>query len=510
MISSRKKVFLLGAISNYGSSIISIIVGLITVPIGLKYFGIVKFGIWSIITSLLGYLSLSTLGLDTTTSTLTANTIKKEDQKLVLKKSFLLILSISFILSLIIILIFILIPNWVNLLGKIPKDFLAESSLALFFSSILYILNMPLGIFTAGFIGMQEQHWAKFYDSLRTVAGLVSIILVVFLKENLVSLAIWRGLFIIFISLISLIHYMIKHKDILRIRLNKDINNKAMSYKQILISGFGFLLIGIAATVVWNTDNLVISHLIGASSVTPYAVSFKLYSVVFAIYTSINIALFPMFGKASATKDWNWIIKTYNYILEIMPVLGGLIWLGGLAFIKNIIYIWTGSNTYGGTLLVFSLGGYGYLLSMVNLNSYLLIGLNKIKNMVYIGWAEAIFNIILSIFFVKIWGIGGAALGTFCASFLTVSWMLPIEIKKRTSNSIVFNYKSVVMHFILILAPCLSTVLIIDEYINNSFLRFILKIVILVFYIILSLVIKPKEVKKDIYNFLKFQMRIKK
>ena len=48
----RKKTLSLGTISNYGAIFISIIVGLISVPIGLNYFGPTLYGTWIIIGSI--------------------------------------------------------------------------------------------------------------------------------------------------------------------------------------------------------------------------------------------------------------------------------------------------------------------------------------------------------------------------------------------------------------------------------------------------------------------------
>ena len=59
----RKKTFLLGTVYSYGTTIVSVIVGVISVPIGLHYFGPVRYGIWAVISSVIAYLNLSNLGV---------------------------------------------------------------------------------------------------------------------------------------------------------------------------------------------------------------------------------------------------------------------------------------------------------------------------------------------------------------------------------------------------------------------------------------------------------------
>jgi len=83
---------------------------------------------------------------------------------------------------------------------------------------------------------------------------------------------------------------------------------------------------------------------------------------------SVNSAIFPMYGKAVGLKQWDWIQRTYGKSTQLLPIMGGLIWIGSIAFLKEIIYIWVGTKAYSGILVVFALGGYGYLLSMVHLH----------------------------------------------------------------------------------------------------------------------------------------------
>jgi len=144
--------------------------------------------------------------------------------------------------------------------------------------------------------------------------------------------------------------------------------------------------------VVWNTDNLEISYFLGPGSVTAYAITFKLFSTAFSIFVLANSVLMPMFGNAVGKSEWTWLSQTYENALSIMIVFGGLVWVGGLVFAKPVILLWTGLSGYGGELVVFAMGGYGYVLSAVNLHANLLSGMNATRSMLWIGIAEAIVN----------------------------------------------------------------------------------------------------------------------
>ena len=493
----RKKIFILGTTSIYGANIVSIVVGLVSVSIGLHYFGPVRYGIWAVISSVIAYLSFSNLGINAAAPVLIAKASKVFEKRAVLLYSLFLLFISSVVVLIMVTGINHFYPNWVLILGKIPLNLRTEAAKAGLATAILFLLNLPFQVFSAGFIGLQKIYWAKFYGSLSSIVALIALILTVLLKGNLVTLAIFRGVAAICISIVCGLHLLFTNPDLCK-KTDKPINTE-FSIKSIFASGIRFFIIGIAAMVVWNTDNLVISHFLGAKAVTPYAIVFKVFVMTFSIFMSVNSALFPMYGKAAGLKQWRWIQQTYEKSTQLLPFIGGLVWIGSVSFLREIIYIWVGPEAYGGILVVFALGGYGYLLSMVNIHSSLLSGLNATKNMVFIGWTEAIANIGISIVLVVPLGIGGVALGTFLASLLTVFWMLPLDVYKQTEGKVKFNFRPILSHGLFILLPCLIAALFVQNYCQNEIYKIFINIGIISIYIIFSCRIMSPE----LHNLIK-------
>lgn len=497
---SRKKTFFLGTFSNYGTNIIGMVVGLISVPVGLHYFGPVRYGVWAVISSLISYLNLSNLGINTAAATLTAKATRPFEQWVILKRSLsLMVISCVVVLSLILGINY-LYPDWVVVLGKVPSDLYKEATKAIIVSAILLLVNLPFTIFSSGFIGLQKFYWERFYVSLNLIGGLIALILTVSLGQSLVALALFRGFIMLFVSILSTLHFLFTHHE-LRQSFNQPIR-RDISSKSIFLSGTRFFIIGIAAIVVWNTDNLVISHFLGVKAVTPYAVTFRLFSALFVIFMAINSTLFPMYGRAAGFKQWDWIRSTYKKTTQLLPIIGGLVWIGGIAFAKKIIDIWAGPDAYGGMLVVFALGGYGYLLSMVSIHSFLLIGLNATRNMIFIGWAEAVTNIGISIALVSLLGIGGVALGTFLASLLTVSWMLPLDVCKQTKKEVKLCFCPILLHAFLVLVPCLGTSILVNYYLQNDISKILINVMIIIIYLVSSWFIMSLDIRNFIINTL--------
>jgi len=493
----RKKIFILGTASTYGANIVSIIVGLVAVPIGLHYFGPVRYGIWAVISSIIGYLSLSNLGINSAAQVLIAKASKAFEQRAILLRSLFLLFISSAIVLILVIRSNHFYPNWVLILGKIPLNLRTEAAEAGIATAILFLLNLPLQVFFAGFIGLQKIYWTKFYSSLGSIVALIALILTVLLKGNLVNLAIFRGVSAICISIVCGLHLLFSNPE-LRKKTDMPIDAE-FSIKSIFLSGIRFFIIGIAAMIVWNTDNLVISHFLGVKAVTPYTITFRVFTIAFSIFMAANSALSPMYSKAAGLKQWDWIQRAFEKATQLLPVIGGLIWIGSIAFLREIIYIWAGPEAYSGVLVVFALGGYGYMLSMVNIHSTLLRGLNTTKNMVYIGWAEAIANIGISIALVGPLGIGGVALGTFLASLLTVFWMLPLDIYKQTEGKVKFHFRPILSHSLFILFPCLIASLLIYNYCQNEICKIFINIGIICTYLILSW----RTMSPEFYNLIK-------
>jgi len=483
-LEGRKKTFILGVTSSYGATIVSIIVGLISVPIGLHYFGPIRYGIWAVISSVIAYLNLLNLGIPTAAQILTSKALKPFEQRVVLLRSLFLLFISSIAVIILIIGITHFYSNWVFILGKIPVYFRNEAAETGLAATILFLLNLPLTIFSAGFIGLQKIYWAKFYNCIGMIAGLAALIFTVLLKGNLVNLALFRGIAVLSISIVCGLHFLFTNPN-LRQKIDKPID-KEFSIKSIFVSSIRFFVIGIAAVVACNTDNLVISHFLGSKVVTPYAITFKIFTVGFSIFIAVNSTLLPMLSKASALNQWEWIQQIYDRSTNIFPIIGGLIWISGIAFAKEIINLWVGPSGYGGTIVVFAFGGVSYMLSMVNIHSNLLIGLNFTKNMVYISWAEAIANLGISIILIGYLGIGGVALGTFLATLLTVFWMLPLDIYKQTGGKVKFNFRPIFSHALFILIPCLFASIFIQRYWQNEISKIFINIGIISIYLILS------------------------
>jgi O-antigen/teichoic acid export membrane protein len=86
--------------------------------------------------------------------------------------------------------------------------------------------------------------------------------------------------------------------------------------KQLLSSGSSFFLIQVAGVVVFSSDNLVVSHYLGAAEVTPYSVTWRLVGMAAALQYLVFPAPWPAYAEAHARQDFAWIRRTFSLMMK--------------------------------------------------------------------------------------------------------------------------------------------------------------------------------------------------
>ena len=499
---SHKRALLLSAAASYGAIIVSIVVGLISVPIGLHYFGPVRYGIWLVIGSILAYLRISDFGTGLSTLTLMAQTSNPAHHRVILRRSISLLLCISVVFIITILGASRLFPRWISILGKVPSDLQGEAATAVLAVSILVLFQLPTTVFVSAFSGLQQVYWNRAYGIFSSITALGALVATISLNGSLVTLAIFTGFGGLFVGIVSGIHLFLVHPNV-RPRITEKVAG-APSTRLLLGSGIRFLALQIAVLIIWNTDNVVITHYMGPEMVTPYAITFRLFQMGLMIVTSSIIALWPMYGQTSGQNDWEWIQRTLNRSIFSQIIPGGLIWIGGIIFSQVIINLWAGPAAYGGLVVAFTLGGYVYVSSFGGSNYSLINGLNPTNIIVVFGVIEAVLNLGISLTLVGPLGIGGVAFGTFVASLVVNTWFPPLYIRHRTRKRVNLELRPIVTHTFIVLL-CVVFALLAVIYSPNGLFRFVGGIFIIVVYLILSWHVIPHSIqdliKKSVFGF---------
>ena len=475
-----KKKIINGSLGQYFFLFISTIVGLIKVPFGLEYFGQEIYGIWLVISSITSYLALSQFGIGPAIITLLSNNNNRENQKEIIFKSIKVIIFIVLLLILFLSFIYFFIPEIIIKVYNIEKEYLknialVSTSLMILFSAI----RLPSVIIKSSFSGLNHVIWNKIYGAVGSLLSLISLFITIYFKKGLIFLSLSTGIFYVIVGIISGIHLYKKFNYIFKSEIKTEKFNK----KYLLRTGFKFFIITIASTIIIQTDNIVISSILGPEYVTPYSLTFKVFYIMLNLINAFSAGLWPIYGNLASVRDYKKMNNLYNQFAFFMLFLGGLAWIGGINFSKYVISLWVGNSGYAGFLVVFSLGGFVFISSFTGgVNSPIINALNPTKSIVFISFAEATSNLLLSIILIKVYGIGGVAIATFISVLIFNSWFGSYYINKRTFGKISLKLEEIIsLIFIVLIFVIISVIK--YKYIQNYSLNFILSFFLIFSYI---------------------------
>lgn len=494
-----KILFIKGVSVSYLRQILTLITGLISLPLLLNYFGTTNYGIWILIVGLAEYLNTISFGIPSAMVTLVAKTKKITEKYLILKKSFHMLFLITLICLLLFLGVLFFNDTWIiSFLGNIKDDSVVLAKKMFIVFVIATLIRIPLNLYVNFFRGMALTYISELYLIVAILLNFFITIISVYYKLEIINYLIILLVGQLLLNIIAAFHVLFKYSYVNFERNTTD----NVSNMYILKSSFAFFQVGLAVSLIWSTDNLIISHFMSPEYVTPYSIAFKIFMYTFMFSAIINGVISPIYGHLFAENDWSSINKYTNLIHNLLPIFGAIVWIFLLFFAKEIIILWTGKDeAFGGYFLIFAIGLYGYIVSFVNTYSTLINSLNFVHQSLLIVWTEAIVNLALSLILVQFFGLAGVAFGTVIAAFVVSFIFFPKLIKKLTTDNIVYDFKYTKKHFSFLVVPFICVSLLTIE------LSIMYKIILFLFmsliYIFMSWKFLVLEDKMVLLSFIK-------
>ena len=494
---SNAQLFSLNLATNYLSAATSIVLGFVLPPLALSYWRVDSYGIWTLITSLVAYLSASGLGVETAAAVLMAKTNLAFEKWNIFKSSMFILVCTTMASGVIIIFIGYFLPNWFSIFGKIPVSLADESRRAVLVFVLAYLINYPFAVVGAGLAGYQRLYTENIFRTINSLVGLVSLLVTIKFHGNLIIYAIIQGCFTFVINCIKLIVFMlIVKKDKEAVIQISDQASNARDSNPVYILGIGIklFLFGISALVINNIDNFIVSNYVGIFFVASFSLTSRLFLMMNNIVTLMIASGAPIISKEYGNKNWNWMIKTYELITVVSIFFGGGIFLGGLLFVNDFIAkIWVGPSGSSGQSVIFFIGLYSLAAVLVNANNIFLIQCNFTKSIIINGWTEVIAHVGIGLALAPRYGVLGIAVATSCSTIITQFWMAPWSLNRDSGGNLQYKWRMLVGFAVFAILPCA-----ILAHINNLANitighKFINGIGIFVMYLLLSFVVLPRE-----------------
>jgi O-antigen/teichoic acid export membrane protein len=206
------------------------------------------------------------------------------------------------------------------------------------------------------------------------------------------------------------------HKPWLRPRLGLVSLNEALT---LLSTGWSFLLIQAAAMVVFSTDNIIVSHYLGAAEVTPYSVTWRVVGLGAVLQALVFPALWPAYAEARARGDIPWIRRTFAIAIRTTIALNVAWAMFLISFGRLGIRLWAGPAAVPPRSLLLAMACWSVIAGFMTAQSCLLGALNHTRVQAVASALAAVVNVALSIVLVVRLGSLGVILGTIL-SYLVV------------------------------------------------------------------------------------------
>jgi O-antigen/teichoic acid export membrane protein len=181
--------------------------------------------------------------------------------------------------------------------------------------------------------------------------------------------------------------------------------------------GIQFFIIHIATIVIFQTDTMIITHILSPKEVTPYNIAFRYFGVLTMVAGIIMTPFWSAYTEAAAKNDILWIKKMLKKQLKLF-MLFFLFTILLYLCANTIIKIWMQKEIQFTNNLLFGMAIFTILSVWNNIFSFVLGGLSLIRLGTIITSITALMNIPLSIYCISI--LNGDAGGVIYATAICI------------------------------------------------------------------------------------------
>lgn len=502
---SNSKQRKIGAILSYVSIVANTLVQLLYTPFLISKLGQSEYGLYSLIASVIGYLTVLDLGFGNAIIVYTAKyraQEKYEDEKK-LHGMFRVIFSIIGIIAALIGIVLFLNVN--NLFGKTMTVVeLNEARIMMLILSFNLFITFQFSIYSSIISAYEKFTYQKIMAIVNTLLKPAFMIPLLFLGYKAIAMTV----VITIVNIIILLSNYIFCKKKLNINI-KFIGFDRKLFKTILGYSIWIFLGVVVDKVNWSVDQFVLGSVVGTVAVSIYSTASTLNTLFINLSTAISGVMLPKMSKMVATKASDEeITNEFIKVGRIQYLIVFLMASGLVLFGKEFIIAWVGkefeTSYYVALILILPL----CIPLIQNLGLSIMQAKNKFRFRTISMAIMSVFNIILSIFLAKKYGPIGSAIGTAISLIIVNIIVMNLYYYKEIKINIIKFWKEIIRMTIPYIIP-ISIILIIMNYMNLHgykhliFFGGIYTLIYLITAYLLSMNKYEKQIFKSIYIKIK-------
>ena len=399
-----------GVVLSYISTAISIVIQLIYMPVMIRLLGKSEYGLYSLVSSVVSYLSLFSLGFTGAYLRFFAKFYSNKEKLASLNGMFLTLFSILSLIATICGVILSFFPE--QIFGsKLSDSELSKARVLMLILVMNIAVTLISGIFDS-IIGAYEQF------IFQRIVGIVSAIVNPFICLPLLLMGYGSIMIVVVTTGVTLARFVVNiWFCICKIKIPISFQGFQWSLLKEITVFSSFLLINmIIDQINWNVDKLILGHTNGTEEIAVYGVASQFNSLFITFSTTISSVFAPRVNHIAMQKGKNY----RDEFTKLMAKIGRIQWL--------ILGLVTGGFVvFGQYFIVHIFAGKGYedaykaalylvipalipLIQNIGIEMQRALNKHQFRSIIYL--IMAIGNVGISIPLASRWGAVGAAMGT--------------------------------------------------------------------------------------------------
>ena len=429
-----------GIILNYVLILLNVLIGLVYTPYMLRMMGQNEYGLYSLVASVISYLTVLDLGFGNAIIRYTAKfrAEGKQTEQYEMFGMFLVVYTIIGAVSLFagLGLYFNVESIFGDAMSAVELDKARIMMLLLTFNMAI---TFPFSVYSSIITAYEEFVFQKGLNIARTILNTAVMICLLTMGYKAIAMVIVQTIF----NLLTLLINYIYCKRKLRIKVLFS-NFKWAFLKEVAIYSFWIFLNAIMDRFYWNTGQFILGIYSGTVAVAVFAIAIQLVHMYMMFSTAVNSVFLPkVTGMVAKSNNDVEISNIFIKVGRIQYIIMGLILFGFIVFGRQFIALWAGEGyeeAYWITILLFIAL---FIPLIQNLGIVILQARNQMKfrSLLYIVIATV--GLLFQILLAKKYGGLGCAVAIAVALLIGQGLLMNIYYQRKQKIDIVRFWKEI-------------------------------------------------------------------
>lgn len=429
-----------GVVLNYVVILLNLAVGLLYTPYMLRMLGQSEYGLYSLVSSVISYLTVLDLGMGNAIIRYTAK-YRAEGKYKEQYEMFGMFLVIYLIIGIVALIAGLgLYFNIDNIFGKTMTSVELEHARIMMLILVFnLVFTFPMSIFSSIITAYERFVFQKTVNIIRTILNTCIMVLLLSLGYKAIAMVILITIFNVITLVLNFIYCRYK----LYIEIHWG-HFKWEFVKEVAIYSFWILLSVLMDRIYWSTGQFVLGAVSGTIAVSIFAVAIQLESMYMMFSTAVVSVFLPkVTGLVIKENNYNEISNLFIRTGRIQSLIMSLILFGFIVFGQQFIVIWAGEDYYDAYYMSLMIFIALYIPVIQNIGVTILQARNQMKFRSLLYICMAIIALIAEFLLAKLWGGIGCAVAISVALLLGQGFIMNIYYKHRQHINIPLFWKQI-------------------------------------------------------------------